>query len=220
MIDLVIFDLDGTLINSQLDLAHSVNAARRQLGLDPLQLSVIATYVGHGAPILLKKAMGAEATETEIAQALEFFLEHYREHALDNTRLYPGVKESLDRLCSAGKRLSILTNKPVAVSRMIVEGLSVARLFFQIYGGNSFPSKKPDPLGVQTLIREAGVSRERTIMVGDSEVDVQTARNSGVRVCGVTYGFAPESFERTPPDLLVNRMEELVEWLLRGNLSN
>jgi phosphoglycolate phosphatase len=214
VIDLLIFDLDGTLINSQLDLAHSVNAARGHFGLDPLELSVIGAYVGHGAPVLMRKAMGARATENEIAQSLEFFLEHYREHALDNTRLYPGVKESLHRLYGAGKHLSILTNKPVAVSRFIVEGLSVAQLFFRIYGGNSFASKKPDPVGVQTLMSETGVGRESTIMVGDSEVDVQTARTSGVRACGVTYGFAPEGFDRTPPDLLVNRMEELADWVL------
>jgi phosphoglycolate phosphatase len=218
VIDLVIFDLDGTLIDSRLDLAYSVNAARGHLGFDPLQLSVIGTYVGHGAPVLIRKAMGALATEDEIAQALEYFLEHYREHALDHTRLYPGVKESLHRLYDAGKRLCILTNKPVAVSRMIVEGLSVEQLFFRIYGGNSFPAKKPDPRGVQALMSEARVRHERTIMVGDSEVDVQTAHNSGVLACGVTYGFAPEGFERTPPDLMVNRIEELADWLLCNSL--
>ncbi len=214
MIDLLIFDLDGTLIDSKLDLANSVNAARGQMGLEPLTLSLIATYVGHGAPVLIRKALGEQATEIEVAQALEFFLEHYREHALDTTRLYPGVRESLDRLHGAGKLLSILTNKPVAMSRAIIEGLCLSRLFFRIYGGNSFAAKKPDPVGVRTLMSEAGVSRDHTMMVGDSEVDVQTARNSGVRACGVTYGFARETFDHSPPDRLVDRMDDLADWVL------
>lgn len=219
VIKLLIFDLDGTLIDSQLDLAHSVNAARGHLGLGPLDLSLISTYVGHGAPVLIRKALGGETTDTEVAQALEFFLEHYREHALDTTRLYPGVQESLHRLHAAGKRLAVLTNKPVAVSRAIIEGLSLAPLFFQVYGGNSFPAKKPDPAGVRQLMNEAGVTRDRTMMVGDTAVDVETARNSGVRACGVTYGFDRESLHRVPPDLLVDRMEELADWVLRNDAA-
>jgi phosphoglycolate phosphatase len=217
VIDLVIFDLDGTLIDSQLDLSRSVNAARAHMGRDPLQLPLIATYVGHGAPVLIRKALGEQASEAEVAQALEFFLEHYREHALDTTRLYPGVKESLTRLDAAGKRLAVLTNKSVAISRAILEGLSAARLFFQIYGGNSFPAKKPDPAGVRKLMSEAGMSRERTMMVGDSAVDIETARNSGISACGVTWGFARESFDRAPPDLLVDRMEQLADWVLQDD---
>jgi phosphoglycolate phosphatase len=215
VIDLLIFDLDGTLIDSKLDLARSVNAARAHLSLEPLDLAVISTYVGHGAPVLIRKALGPQAGETEVAQALEFFLEHYREHALDTTRLYPGVKESLDRLHEAGKRLAILTNKPVAISRAIIEGLSLTRLFFQIYGGNSFAAKKPDPAGVRKLMSEAGIGSNRTMMVGDSAVDIETARNSAVSACGVNWGFAPEGFKRTPPDLLVDRMEQLADFVLQ-----
>ncbi len=214
MIDFLIFDLDGTLIDSKLDLATSVNATRGHVGLEPLPIPLIATYVGHGAPVLIRKALGEHATEAEVAQAVEFFLEYYREHALDTTRLYPGVRESLDRLHGAGKRLAILTNKPVTMSRAIIEGFCLSRLFFQIYGGNSFAAKKPDPIGVRMLISEAGVGRDQTMMVGDSGVDVQTARNSGIRACGVTYGFARETFNYSPPDLLVDRMTDLADWVL------
>jgi phosphoglycolate phosphatase len=216
VIDLLIFDLDGTLIDSKLDLANSVNAARAHMGLGPLDLSLISQYVGHGAPVLMRRAMGPEALESQVAEALELFLAHYRQHALDRTRPYPGVKDSLERLHAAGKRLAVLTNKPVEVSRKILEGLCLASLFFQVYGGNSFAAKKPDPAGVRRLMTEAATGSDRTLMVGDTSVDVETARNAGVPVCGVRYGFQPASFESAPPDLLVDRMEQLADWVLGG----
>ena len=214
--DLLVFDLDGTLIDSKMDLALSVNATRAHMGMGPLDVGLVSTYVGNGAPVLIRRALGDQATEAQVEEALEFFLEHYREHKLDFTRLYPGVRESLDRLRAAGKRLAVLTNKPVAVSRAIVEGLGVGAHFFRVYGGNSFEFKKPHPAGMEKLLSEAGVDRGRAMMVGDSSVDIQTARNAGVRSCGVTYGFAPESLRDPAPDLLVNRMEELADWVLTG----
>ena len=212
--DLLVFDLDGTLIDSKLDLACSVNATRAHMGMTPLDLDRISSYVGNGAPVLIRRALGDRATEAQIEEALEFFLEYYREHCLDGTRLYPGVLESIGRLRAAGKRLAVLTNKPVAVSREIVDGLGLTANFFRVYGGNSFDFKKPHPIGVQTLMAEAGVDRARTLMIGDSSVDIQTARNAGVRSCGVTYGFAPETLADPAPDLLVDRLEALADWVL------
>ena len=212
--DLLIFDLDGTLIDSRLDLAHAVNATRAHMGMSALEFERVYSYVGNGAPVLIRRALGDQATELEVEEGLEFFLEYYREHALDYTRLYPGVKESLERLEAAGKRMAVLTNKPVRMSNAIVEGLGVAGYFFQVYGGNSFDFKKPHPIGVETLMREAGVDRERTMMVGDSAVDVNTAINAGVRSCGVTYGFQPETLKEPKPDVLVDRMEQFVDWVL------
>ncbi len=212
--DLLVFDLDGTLIDSKLDLALAVNAARAHMGMGPLDVEKVSTYVGNGAPVLIRRALGEQASQAEVDEALEFFLEYYRAHPLDHTRLYPGVKESLDRLHAAGKRLAILTNKPVAISRDIVDGLGVGSHFFRVYGGNSFDFKKPHPIGIETLMAEAGVERARTLMAGDSSVDIQTARNAGVRSCGMTYGFAPESLHEPAPDLLVGRFEELADWVL------
>jgi len=212
--DLLIFDLDGTLIDSRVDLANAVNATRRHMSMDPLENERVYSYVGNGAPVLIRRALGEQATEAEVQEALEFFLEHYREHALDYTTLYPGVKESLDRLRAAGKRMAVLTNKPVRMSRAIVEGLGVDGHFFRVYGGNSFEFKKPNPIGVEALMREANVARDRILMVGDSSVDVQTARNAGVRCCGVTYGFQPETLADPAPDLLVDRIEQLADWIL------
>jgi phosphoglycolate phosphatase len=209
--ELFIFDLDGTLVDSRLDLANAVNATRAHMGMEALDNERVYTYVGNGAPVLVRRALGEQATEAEVQEGLEFFLEYYREHDLDYTVLYPGVKETLERLRNAGKRMAVLTNKPVRMSSAIVEGLGVGPYFFRVYGGNSFEFKKPHPIGVDTLIREAGVTRDVTLMVGDSSVDVQTARNAGIACCGVTYGFQPESLVDPAPEILIDRMEQLVE---------
>jgi phosphoglycolate phosphatase len=208
---LLIFDLDGTLIDSRLDLVNSVNATRAQAGLGPLPHEQIFSFVGNGAPVLVQRAMGPEATDEEVAHALKFFLHYYGRHALEHTVLYPGVRESLDRLHRAGATLAILTNKPVIISRRIMDGLGLAGHFLQIYGGNSFDYKKPHRIGIDTLRTESGTPPEQTWMVGDSYVDVQTARNAGVASCGVTYGFQPETFREFPPDVLVDRLEEFAD---------
>jgi phosphoglycolate phosphatase len=213
-IDLLIFDLDGTLIDSKLDLACAVNATRAHMGLGPLDIGLVSTYVGNGAPVLIRRALGPDVTDAAVQEGLEFFLEYYREHKLDHTVLYPGVRESLDRLRAARKRLAILTNKPVAVSHSIVQGLGLSGDFFQVYGGNSFAFKKPNPIGVEKLMAEADIGRAATMMVGDSSVDIETARNAGVRACGVRYGFSPETLGDPAPDLLIDRMEQLADWVL------
>jgi phosphoglycolate phosphatase len=213
-LDLIIFDLDGTLIDSRHDLANAVNATLRYMDREPLTNERVYSYVGNGAPVLVRRALGEGATDAEVAKALEFFLSFYADHDLDYTRLYPGVRETLDRLRDAGKRMAVLTNKPVRMSRHIVDGLGVAPYFFQVYGGNSFETKKPDPMGVEALRKEAGSVRETTLMVGDSSVDVLTARNAGIPCCCVTYGFQPESLADPAPDRLIDRMEQLADWLL------
>ncbi len=208
---LLIFDLDGTLIDSRLDLVHAVNATRAEAGRGPLPDEQIFSFVGNGAPVLVKRAMGPEASEEEVANALEFFLDYYRHHALDYTILYPQVGDALHRLHASGVLLAVLTNKPVRISERIMKGLGLAPLFFRIYGGNSFDHKKPHPIGIETLRAEANAAAEDTWMVGDSWVDVQTARNAGVAACGVTWGFQPETFREFPPDVLVDRMEDFAE---------
>ena len=217
-IHLLIFDLDGTLIDSRLDLANAVNAMRAHMGMPPLENERVYSYVGNGAPVLVRRSLGEGAGEAQLQEALEFFLEYYREHDLDYTTLYPGVRESLDRFRDAGKKMAVLTNKPVRMSRNIVNGLGVGAHFFQVYGGNSFEFKKPHPIGAETLMSEAGVDRVRTMMVGDSSVDVETARNAGIACCGLTYGFQPESLANPAPDLLAARMEEFADWLLKQDV--
>lgn len=209
--NLVIFDLDGTLIDSSIDLANSVNATRAHLGLPPIENEVVYSYVGNGAPVLIRKALGPEYSEKVVEDALQFFLGYYREHMLDNTVLYPGVREALDRFRAAGIPMAVLTNKPVRFSEAIVDGLGLASHFIRVYGGNSFDFKKPHPVGVEKLMDESGARREETVMVGDSGVDVQTARNAKITACGVTWGFQPETFTAHPPDFLVDKPEELAD---------
>jgi phosphoglycolate phosphatase len=215
-IKLVIFDLDGTLIDSRLDLVHSVNAALRHIGRPELPDDVIASYVGDGAPILIQRALGGEMVpEAVIRKGLEFFLSYYRQHKLDHTTVYAGISEALAAIQrsgnDSGRKMAVLSNKPVIPSRAIVEALGLGAFFSQIYGGNSFPTKKPDPEGARKLIEESGVRPEQAAIVGDSHVDVRTGRNSGMWTVGVTYGFATHTLEDEPPDVLVDRPEELAD---------
>ncbi|HLN01206.1 MAG TPA: HAD-IA family hydrolase [Bryobacteraceae bacterium] len=209
--DLVIFDLDGTLIDSSRDLANSVNATRAHLHLPPLENETVYSYVGNGAPVLIRRALGPDYTDDEVQNALLYFLGYYRDHMLDHTVLYPGVREVLDRLRDSGVRMAVLTNKPVRFSQAIIDGLGLHAHFRRVYGGNSFDQKKPHPIGIETLMTECGATRDETLMVGDSSVDVQTARNANVKVCGVTWGFQPETFAECPPDFLIHHPEELAE---------
>jgi len=215
-IKLVIFDLDGTLIDSRLDLVHSVNAALRHIGRPALPDDVIASYVGDGAPILIQRALGGEAVDDAIVrQGLQFFLSYYREHKLDHTTVYAGVKEALAAVQGTSKgaprRMAVLTNKPVNPSRAIVEALGLAPFFTQIYGGNSFATKKPDPEGARKLLEENRVRPEEAAIVGDSHVDVETGRNAGLWTVGVSYGFAPHTLGENPPDVLVDAPGELAQ---------
>jgi phosphoglycolate phosphatase len=213
----LIFDLDGTLIDSRLDLIHSVNAMLRHLGRPELPGDVIATYVGDGAPMLVRRALGDPDDEGSVQRALEYFLAYYREHKLDHTHVYPGIHEALVRIRQGTngrpRTMAVLSNKPVNPSRAIVEALGMKDFFAQVYGGNSFPTKKPDPLGAQKLLEELGCNPREAVMVGDSSNDVLTGRNAGLWTVGVSYGFAPHTLDLTPPDVRVDSAPELAEIL-------
>jgi phosphoglycolate phosphatase len=213
-IKLVVFDLDGTLIDSRLDLVHSVNAALRHIGRPELPEDVIASYVGDGAPVLIQRALGGEQVEDAIVRrGLEFFLRYYREHKLDHTAVYPGIADALAAIQNSGngtpRKMAVLSNKPVVPSRAIVEALGLGQFFSQIYGGNSFATKKPDPEGARKLLEEYGVPPHHAAIIGDSHVDIATGRNAGMATIGVTYGFAPRTLEDGPPDVLVDQPSEL-----------
>lgn len=207
----LIFDLDGTLIDSKLDLALSVSATLEHMGRAALPHPRIYGYVGKGAPRLIEQALGPGATPADCRQGLEFFLAYYRQHMLDNTVTYPGVREGLAALQSLP--MAVLTNKPVRFSQLILEGLGLAGYFRFVYGGNSFETKKPDPAGMEVLLRDFQAAPKEAMLVGDSEVDVQTARNAGTWACGVTYGLGSERLAEYPPDLLVDSLEELAGYL-------
>jgi len=212
--DLVIFDLDGTLIDSKTDLANSVNATRAHLGLNPIEDDIVYSYVGNGAPVLIRKALGPEFSDEDVQESLQYFLAYYRDHMLEHTVLYSGMRETLDQLRGESIAMGVLTNKPVRFSQAIVDGLGLGSHFRRVYGGNSFDYKKPHPVGIEALMAECGTTRDRTLMVGDSAVDVQTARNAQITACGVTWGFQPETFAEHPPDFLIERPDELAERIL------
>ena len=207
-IKLLIFDLDGTLIDSRTDLANSVNGMLRQFGRKELPLDVIATYIGDGAPMLVRRALGDPTDEHFLNEALQFFLAYYREHKLDTTTVYAGVADALQAM-KDGRKMAVLSNKPVNPSRAIVEALGLSGFFQQVYGGNSFPTKKPDPMGALALLREFDVDAGEAIIIGDSSNDILTGRNCGMWTCGCTYGFSPETLAQAPPDVLVDHPSEL-----------
>jgi phosphoglycolate phosphatase len=206
-LQLLVFDLDGTLVDSKQDLALSVNAVRSKMELPPLPIDLIGSYVGHGVKLLVSRSLGADATDEKVEEGLAYFLDYYREHMLDNTAPYPGVAEALEKL--SGHKMAVLTNKPVIFSREMLSRLGFAPYFSYIYGGNSFPRKKPDPMGLNKLMEDLQTPPQKTLMVGDSDTDILTGRNAGVLTCGVTYGFGAHTLQQVSPDLLIDDMREL-----------
>jgi phosphoglycolate phosphatase len=213
----LVFDLDGTLIDSALDLALSVAATLEFMKRSPIPHEIIYSYVGNGAPTLIRKALGPEASEEDCQRGLEHFLGYYREHMLDNTVTYPGVREGLAAL--AHFPMAVLTNKPVRFSEKILDGLGLSPYFKYCYGGNSFERKKPDPMGMQLLLADFGVAPREAMMIGDSEVDVQTARNANTWACGVTYGLGSDRLVQHPPDVLLDSLTELPPLLVGANTA-
>jgi phosphoglycolate phosphatase len=224
---LLVFDLDGTLIDSAQDLCNSVNAALQESGLGPLPDPAIAGFVGNGAPLLMRRSLAMasncaidQVSEDLFNRAYAFFLQYYREHKLDFTYAYDGVLDALKALHElhngpggAARIMAVLTNKPVRPARGICEGLGLADYFLHIYGGDSFPVKKPDPLGLRTLMEETGARPDQTVMIGDSQVDVETARNAGTWSLGCTFGFGPQTLVANPPDVLVDSASEWTQAL-------
>jgi phosphoglycolate phosphatase len=207
---LLVFDLDGTLIDSGDDLCASVNAMLHHFDRPPLPQAVISTYIGDGAGMLVSRSLGQPDDPAFLEAALAYFLDYYREHKLDHTYVYPGVFPSLDSLRQqlADRSMAVLTNKPIGPSLAICEALGLSPYFFRILGGNSFAIKKPDPEGLLALIKEAGVTPEETLMIGDSDVDIRTARNAGAWSMGCTYGLSPHTLASVPPDCLVDSPAE------------
>jgi phosphoglycolate phosphatase len=217
---LLIFDLDGTLIDSRQDLCNSVNATLAYLARPALPDAVIASYIGDGASMLIRRALGDpdHVEDALLDRALNFFLDFYREHKLDFTYVYAGVFEALESIREAHPHLpmAVLTNKPVRPSRDICTHFGLDRFFFQNYGGNSFHTKKPDPHGLLKLIAEANalhpserpITAVETVMIGDSDVDILTARNAGARSVACTFGLAPHTLAAAQPDSSVDAPSE------------
>jgi len=220
---LLIFDLDGTLIDSSLDLCNSINAMLEHMGKSHLPNSVIASYIGDGAAMLVRRALGdpgdldsSAYDEATLRTAMEYFLTWYRHHKLDNTLPYVGVIDALRSIRAKQPEIlmAVLTNKPVNPSRDICRALDLAQFFFQNYGGDSFPSKKPDSLGFLTIVVEANailaeryhppLRPDEVVMIGDSDVDIITGRRCGARTIGCTFGINPAAMIAAEPDALAH----------------
>jgi len=204
---LLVFDLDGTLVDSKEDLAVSVNVALGSFGLPPLPHDVIAGHIGDGATALIRRSLPGDRLEL-LPDTLERFLSYYRRHLLDTTRPYPGVPDAL-RTWSGKYRMAVLTNKPLKMTEAILDGLSLSRHFPIVRGADSFPTKKPDPQGLLRIIEESGASPKETVMVGDAKNDVLAGRAAGAITCGVLYGLGVAAFAEHPPDFTVARFPDL-----------
>ncbi len=208
VMDLIIFDLDGTLVDSRLDIAASVNEVLVNLGRPTLPNETIYGYVGSGVRCLIERSLGGGSSEY-VDEALEMFLSVYRRHLLDTTRPYRGVREALAQL-KRGRTFAILSNKPTQESNSVLEGLDLRDYFDYVHGGESFARRKPDPIGIRALMEKTGTAPEATLMVGDSRVDYETARNASVKVCLVSYGIGAKEVEELDPDYLVDDLRELI----------
>jgi phosphoglycolate phosphatase len=210
---LIVFDLDGTLVDSRRDIADAANRLLRDCGADPLPDDRIGRMVGDGAATLVARAFAASGVEPP-PDALERFLSIYDRGLLNHTRAYEGIPDVLEALAPRAA-LAVLTNKPMAATRRVLEGLGLARFFHVdavVAGDGPFP-RKPDPSGLRHLVARAGIAHDDTLLVGDSIIDWRTARQAASAICLARYGFGFEGFpvaELHPSDLMIDTPRELI----------
>jgi phosphoglycolate phosphatase len=212
---LLIFDLDGTLIDSSEDIVISTNAMLRHMGRPEIDQKTVNSYVGDGVGMLVRRALAIDSSTPEFERAQDYFVKYYRRHSLEHTRLYPGIQDALSELQSSGYKMVVLTNKPARITNDILGALQATDYFFRVIGGDTLSVKKPDPLGIEMLLQEAALTPDRALMIGDSDVDVQTARNAGIKACGVLWGLKPESLEMVKPDFTAADVTELLAQISR-----
>lgn len=210
---LVVFDLDGTLVDSAQDLATGVNEtlARVAPGRPALPLDVVKTFVGDGAAVLVQRTLRHVGVDLPKDQVLEVFLECYSRHLLDTTRLYPGTLETLDLL--ADRTLAVLSNKPGGLSRALLAGLGALSRFALVWGPDDAGGRKPDPGGLRRLLSSLGFDAADAAMVGDSNADVAAGRAAGVRTIGAAWGLNPKSLAADPADRTIDDIRALPEAL-------
>ncbi|HEX2056568.1 MAG TPA: HAD-IA family hydrolase [Nitrospiraceae bacterium] len=207
-VDLLIFDLDGTLIESKWDIADSVNRTLRELDLPERTQEEIFGFVGDGVKRLLRLAVGEE-NEEKYDQALRVFRRHYLEHCLDRTRFYPGIEKVLEHF--GGKQKAVATNKSIEYTNVILNGLGPGHFSVVVGGDNGF-GLKPDPGMLLHVMDKLGISNDRTVLIGDSTNDINGGHNAGIKVCAVGYGMGNrERMAACRPDWFIERPEELME---------
>ena len=214
----IVFDLDGTLVDSAPDLVGTLNALLLEQGAAPVSFEQGLSFIGEGARRLLERgfeARGLPTTPEVMGPMFDRFLAHYDAHSTDLTRPYPGVVAALTRLRAAGARLAICTNKLTPLSEHILEKLDLARFFDAVIGPDRAPAAKPDPRHLLATIAAAGGDVDRSVMVGDAATDADAARAARVPLLLVSFGYAHVPPEELKPDVLIDRYEDLGEALLR-----
>lgn len=203
----ILFDLDGTLIDSRADLAAAVNLTRQDFGLQPKSEEAVVACVGEGVRVLIERAIPERPDLWE--EMLTHQRVHYRTHCLDRTALYPGVAETLRTLCAGGWRLAVVTNKPGDVTRMVLDGLGIADCFSAVVGGGECPVLKPDPAPLFLAATRMGVTLGADDwMTGDNFTDLESGRRAGLRRCFCRFGFGDPRGETY--DIAVDRLDELL----------
>ena len=208
----VVWDLDGTLVDSATDIATSLNRLLGEDGLAALDDARIKNMIGEGVAVLIRRGFEAHGITPDgkrLESLVERFLVIYSEVATASTRLFPGAREALQSLSNAGLRQAICTNKPEAITRQVLAGLGIAGYFDVVVGGDTLPRNKPDPLPLRTALEGLGATPEQSLMVGDSAIDVQTAHAAGVRVAFVTFGYGPGPSNPHEADYLIDDFEDL-----------
>ena len=209
---LVVFDLDGTLIDTAHDLVASLNHTIGLEGLEPVGYGDLTYLVGHGGQVMIKRAFamrGREISDGELARMLDAFVEHYAEAMPGVSALFPGLAEAMDRLAGAGHRLAVCTNKAEGLARRLLEGLALTPRFAAITGGDTFAVRKPDAEHLLGTVRLAGADPKRTVMIGDSLNDMLVARNAGVPSIGVPFGYSDVPVAELQPNHVIAHFDEL-----------
>lgn len=207
-VDLLIFDLDGTLVDTRRDLTNAVNYARSRLSLPPLTVEQVLRGVGDGVENLMRRTLPASEKD-HLAEALASFREYYRDHLLDFSRFYPGVDRVLKHF--RDRKKAIVSNKPEGFTRKILQGLRAEHCFDIIVGGDTTTALKPDPLPVEFVLEKLRVAPANAVMIGDSPADIIAGSQAGTLTCAVTYGYRPRDLLlQQNPDFLVDAIAELL----------
>ena len=211
---LIVFDLDGTLVDTFEDIAAAANHALGLVGRPPQDLTLIMSRVGGGGRNLMAKCLGKDATEQEIARAFEGWRDHYKTHPCVHARAYPGVKETLEGLRLKGAWLAVLYNKLHEITEKVLRQLGLFECFDSVQGEAPPKPRKPDPAEILRLMDKYGICRDEVLIVGDGEADVQLARNAGVRVVGVSYGVNTAArLRQMGAEAVIARFPELLDLL-------
>ena len=208
---LLVFDFDGTLVDTKKDIVDSVNRTLTELDLRTLDRDTLSTFIGKGVNHLMIRSLEGTGCD-DLSRAIEAFMRHYEAHLMDQTDLFPNCRETLAHFTH--KENTILSNKPTRFITQILDALEWRAPFSTIIGGDLMPEKKPDPGGLHHILEQHGVRPEDTLMIGDSLVDIETGKRAGVKTCGVTYGHAGRaSLESAQPDWIIDNLSELKDFI-------